>query len=134
MPILNLKLSGPEDVSLSKKLAEELTKSVVEILHKKYELISIIISFHDEAHWWINNESLSDLNAKSFHLEIKITDSTNLKNEKSALIHKVHKIMSTHLVNIHPISYTAITEMSADSFGYDGSTTEYKYIQSIFSS
>jgi 4-oxalocrotonate tautomerase len=72
--------------------------------------------------------SLAELEAKSFHLNIKISDSTKLKGDKAKYIDAIHSALTFLLGSIHPVSYTAIHEMKADAYGYEGLTIEYKYI------
>ncbi len=52
--------------------------------------------------------------SKGCYLNIEISDSTNLKQDKAAYIDEVHKALSLQLGEIHPVSYTAIQEMKAD--------------------
>ena len=72
--------------------------------------------------------SLAKLWMKSLHLVIRISDSTNLKSEKAIYINAIHQYLTRQLGSIHPVSYTAIYEIKADACGYEGQTSEYKYI------
>jgi len=128
MPVINLKVSGKEDAALAKELAIIISNLTKEVLNKKPEVTVVNVSFSPEELWFINSQSLSELNAKSFHLTIKISDSTNLKDDKARYIEAVHQALDKHLGAIHPVSYTAIEEMKADAYGYDGLTIEYKWI------
>jgi 4-oxalocrotonate tautomerase len=128
MPIINLKVSGNENPAVAQKLAREITRLTETVLNKKPELTVITISFLPDHMWFVNSVSLAELKTKSFHLEIKITDSTNLKTDKARYIASVHHCLSDLLVVIHPVSYTAIHEMKADGYGYEGRTIEYQYI------
>ena len=128
MPVINLKVSGKEDPALAKELAIIISNLTKEVLSKKPEVTVVNVSFSPEELWFINSQSLSELNAKSFHLTIKISDSTNLKDDKARYIDAVHQALDKRLGTIHPVSYTAIEEMKADAYGYDGLTIEYKWI------
>lgn len=128
MPFIDLKLSGPENPVLAQSLVREMGRLTKDLLNKKPELTAVTVSFVPEHLWFINAVSLTDLKSRSFHLEIKITDSTNVKAEKGKYIAAVHHALSTFLEPIHPVSYTAIHEMKADAYGYEGQTIEYKYI------
>lgn len=129
MPSIQLMISGEEDHALAKKLAKEITRLTKELLGKKPELTAVIVSFLPQHLWFIDSVSLDELKTKSFHLHIKVTDSTNIKIDKANYIAAVHHSLTEILGTIHPVSYTAIQEMKADSYGYEGSTLEYKYIQ-----
>ncbi|KFF02775.1 tautomerase family protein [Chryseobacterium luteum] len=128
MPIINLKVSGNEDPSLAKELAKNISNLTKDVLNKRPEVTVVTISFIPDYLWFINSESLAELKQKSFHLTIKISDSTNLKDDKSKYIDTIHKLLKSSLGDIHPVSYTAIEEMKADAYGYEGLTIEYKII------
>jgi 4-oxalocrotonate tautomerase len=128
MPIIELKVSGQEDPALAQQLVTEISRLTKEVLKKKPEGTVVTVSFVPDYLWFVNSVSLAELNTKSFHLHIKISDSTNLKVDKADYIAAVHKSLSSLLGGVHPVSYTAIQEMKADAYGYEGSTIEYKYI------
>ncbi|WP_158796655.1 4-oxalocrotonate tautomerase [Pedobacter sp. L105] len=128
MPIIELKVSGQEDAALAKKLAKEIGRLTKDVLGKKPEVTVVTISFLPDHLWFVDSQSLAELKTKSFHLTIKISDSTNLKIDKANYIDSVHKSLAAILGTIHPVSYTAIQEMKADAYGYNGLTIEHKYI------
>ena len=128
MPIINLKVSGQEDPTLAQQLAIEISRLTKEVLKKKREVTVVTISFVPDYLWFINSVTLAELKTKSFHLTIKISDSTNLKIDKADYIEAVHKSLTALLGSIHPVSYTSIQEMKADAYGYEGLTIEFKYI------
>ena len=128
MPIIDLKVSGQEDPALAQQLVTEISRLTKEVLKKKPEVTVVTVSFVPDHVWFVNSVSLAELKTRSFHLDIKISDSTNLKVDKADYIEAVHKSLSSLLGNVHPVSYTAIQEMKADAYGYEGLTIEYKYI------
>ncbi|MCP2029503.1 4-oxalocrotonate tautomerase [Flavobacterium sp. HSC-32F16] len=128
MPVIHLKLSGEQDNSLAKELALTISNLTKEVLNKKPEVTVVTISFIANDLWFINSESLTELKTNSFHLTVKISDSTNLKDDKAKYIDAVHHALASRLGTMHPVSYTAIEEMKADAYGYDGLTIEYKWI------
>lgn len=130
MPILNLKISGKEDSELAQYVANRLTNITAEELNKKPEVIAITIAFIEEKNWFVNRESLEKQGKKSFYLDIKITDSTNLKQEKENYIKAVFGLMEETLENLHEESYVYVEEVHADAYGYGGKTQEYRYIKS----
>jgi 4-oxalocrotonate tautomerase len=128
MPIINLKVSGQEDPALAKELSKEISNLTRDVLNKKPEVTVVTVSFIPDDYWFVNSVSLAELKTRSFHLDIKFSDSTNLKIDKANYIDAVHSLLKNLLGSIHPVSYTAIQEMSADAYGYEGLTIEYKYI------
>lgn len=128
MPFINLQVSGEENPVLAKELATVISQLTKDVLNKRSEVTVVNVSFISDELWFVNSESLAELKTKSFHLNVKISDSTNLKVDKASYIEAVHHSLTTILGNIHPVSYTAIQEMKADAYGYEGLTIEYKYI------
>jgi 4-oxalocrotonate tautomerase len=128
MPFINLTVSGEEDPALAKELVETIGGLTKDVLNKKPEITVITVTFIPDHLWFVNSESLAELKMKSFYLNIKISDSTNLKTDKSKYIEAVHRALNLQLDPMHPVSYTAIEEMKADAYGYEGLTIEYKII------
>ena len=79
MPIINLKVSGQEDPALAKKLVKVISDITKDVLNKRPEVTVVIVSFVPDNLWFVNSVSLAELKTSSFHLNIKISDSTNLK-------------------------------------------------------
>lgn len=128
MPFINLTVSGEENPALAKELVETIGGLTKDVLNKKPEITVITVTFIPDHLWFVNSESLAELKMKSFYLNIKISDSTNLKTDKSKYIEAVHRALNLQLDPMHPVSYTAIEEMKADAYGYEGLTIEYKII------
>jgi 4-oxalocrotonate tautomerase len=128
MPIIDLKVSGAESPALAQQLVTEISRLTKEVLKKKPEVTVVTVSFVPDYLWFVNAVSLAELKTRSFHLNIKISDSTNLKVDKADYIEAVHKSLGSLLGSVHPVSYTAIQEMKSDAYGYEGLTIEYKYI------
>lgn len=128
MPVINLKLSGQQDPALAKQIVLEISRLTKEVLNKKPELTVVIVEFVPDYLWYVDSVPLADLDTRSFQLTIRITDSTNLKGEKATYIHAVHASLTSLLETLHPVSYTAIHDMKADGYGYDGLTIEYTYV------
>lgn len=128
MPIIELKLSGQENPALAQQIATQISSLTKDILKKRPEVTVVTVSFVPDHLWFINSVSLAELNTRSFHLNVKISDSTNLKVDKSNYIKAVHQSLDEILRGIHPVSYTSIQETKADAYGYEGLTIEYKII------
>lgn len=130
MPILNLKISGQESPELTQTIVEKLTELTGLHLKKIPEVTAITLIYIAESNWFVNKRSLKDRDLKSFYLDIKVTESTNLKGEKEAFIKSVFELMEKLLGNLHTESYVYIEEVKADSYGFGGLTQEYRYIKS----
>lgn len=130
MPIINLKISK----NLEEDQIQSVINSVTELTHthlkKKKELTAINYTFIPQNNWFVNAESLETLQQHSFYLDIKVTDGTNSKDEKSAYIKALFDFFESVLQNIHNESYVYIEEVKGDAYGYAGKTQEYRYIKS----
>lgn len=128
MPIINLKISLPKGAKNLQLIANELTHLTEKILKKKPEVIAITISSVDAENWFINKMSLKQLNQNSFYLDIKVTDGTNSKDEKSEFVKAAFNFMNSILQNLHTESYVYVEEVKADAYGFGSLTQEYRYI------
>ena len=128
MPIINLKISLPKGAKNLQLIANELTHLTEKILKKKPEVIAITISSVDAENWFINKTSLKQLNQNSFYLDIKVTDGTNSKDEKSEFVKAAFNFMNSILQNLHTESYVYVEEVKADAYGFGSLTQEYRYI------
>lgn len=128
MPIIDLKLSGNEDSKLAGEVVKAIHQLTQTILNKRPEVTAVMVTFIPTTLWFINQQSLAELRQNSYHLTIKITDSTNVKADKSRYIKAVHETLEQQLKKLHAVSYTAIEEMKADAYGYEGKTIEFKFI------
>ena len=133
MPVIHLEVSGDKNPALAKELVKIISTLTKDILNKRPEVTVVTVAFVPDDLWFVNSVSLAELRKKSFHLTIKISDSTNLKDDKSKYIEAVHHTLETLLGDLHPVSYTAIEEMKADAYGYEGLTIEYKIINNKIS-
>lgn len=71
MPIIDLKVSGPENPAVAQQLVTEISRLTKEVLKKKPEVTVITVSFVPDYLWFVNSVSLAELKTKSFHLHIK---------------------------------------------------------------
>ena len=129
MPYLKLKLSAPESVETTEKIAVVLTELTADILKKKRELTAVEIEFISPQRWFIGGVSLQEQNATSFYLDIKVTEGTNTKDEKARYVGQVFSSIETIVGPLATTSYVVIEEVNADAWGYQGQTQEFRYIK-----
>ncbi len=127
MPILNVKVSGTASAERSQKIANMLSKHTQEILNKNPELISIAISYIDPLHWIVGGKTLAAQKKSSVYVDIKVTDETNTKSEKSEYIKAVFTGFEDLLGDLHHESYIYVEDVRASAYGYGGRTQEYRY-------
>lgn len=128
MPYLNVKILGAAVNETTNKVAAFLTELTAEELGKKKALISIAIEYVPPNQWFIGGAPLSR-GLATFFLEIKVTEGTNIKNEKGNYIKKIFAAFESILGKLNSASYIVIQEVRADSWGYEGATQEFRYIR-----
>lgn len=129
MPHLQIQLSGSVDLDLAARVAREVTRLTAEILRKDPNLVAITVDFVDPARWFIAGESLAAGGARSFFLEISITDETNLKAEKARYHAAIFAAMRELLGEVDERSYLYLVDARAAAYGFGGITQESRYAQ-----
>lgn len=130
MPYLNVKASIPESAESAEKIVAVLMKHTSEVLGKKPEVTSIEIDFIAPDKWFVGGVRVSDQDAATFYLDIKVTDGTNTKVEKAKYVKNVFADLDSLFGPITPASYIVIHDVRADSWGFEGRTQEHRFIQS----
>jgi 4-oxalocrotonate tautomerase len=130
MPYLNVRIAKQGSVDIAEQIVAILMKHTSEVLGKKPDVTSIDINFVSPSLWYVGGEALATKNEITFYLDIKVTDGTNTKQEKAEYIQKVFADFESLLGRITPASYIVIHDVSADSWGFEGKTQEYRFIQS----
>jgi len=128
MPFIHVKISGERDVALAAQAAERITAATREHLRKDPALTAVAVEFVAPELWFIANASLAAQRARSFYLNISITDETNTKDEKSAYIAAIYAAMGELLGGVHEKSYVLIAHPSGAAYGYGGITQEERYV------
>ena len=129
MPYLNVKLAASESAANEEKLAAALSGLTASILGKKQELTSIAIEYVVPEKWFVGGKSVSAQDTVTFYFEIKVTEGTNTKDEKSRYVHEVFATFEDIYGKIDVASYIVIHDVSADSWGFQGQTQEFRYIE-----
>lgn len=128
MPYLRVRITGSNKEITDSAIAEELTNLAVAKLGKAAKDAAVDIHRSDPAQWFIGGESLQSLDQTSFFVEIKITKSTNTRDQKAAFVRAVFEQMSAWFKNISKTSYVVVQDISSDSWGFGGKTQEYRYM------
>lgn len=129
MPILNVKLSATLSPDRSARVAAALTDLTVEILKKKRELTAVALGHVSPAEWFIAGVTVETHAMNTFHLDIKVTEGTNTKDEKALFISRVFAAMEDIMGPLAPASYVVVQEVRGDAWGYQGQTQEFRYIK-----
>jgi 4-oxalocrotonate tautomerase len=130
MPYLNVKISMPESSEVADKIVGILMQHTSEILGKKSNVTSVEVDFIAPNKWFVGGVRVSDQQAVTFYLDIKVTDGTNTKAEKAKYVSSVFADFESILGSITLASYIVIHDVRADSWRFQGRTQEYRFIQS----
>ena len=125
MPYINLKLNVQKSDELREKIINIVLENTTTILNKKADVTSVLVEFVPQNSW-----SVGGKDCITFYLDIKITKGTNTKEQKAKYIKKCYKDFQELLGEITSASYIVIDEVDGDSWGFEGLTQEYRYIQS----
>ncbi len=128
MPYLNVKLSVAPSAELAKRVAETLATHTAEILGKKPEVTAIAVEFVEPAQWFVGGRPVDARSTTTFYLDVKITEGTNTKAEKTHYIARVFEDMQSAIGPLTPASYIVIDDVRADAWGFEGKTQEYRFI------
>ncbi len=129
MPYLNVRISMNESPDTAEKIVSVLMNRTAGLLGKKPEVTSIAIDFVSPELWFVGGSRVSEQDAVTFYLDIKVTDGTNTKEEKARYVARVFSDFESILGSIAPASYIVIHDVRADSWGFQGKTQEYRFIQ-----
>ena len=129
MPYLNVRVTMQESASVTDKIVSTLMKHTADLLGKKPEVTSIAVDFVSPELWFVGGSRVSAQDAVTFYLDIKVTDGTNTKAEKAKYVKEVFTDFEAILGPITPASYIVIHDVRADSWGFQGKTQEYRFIQ-----
>ena len=129
MPYLNVRIATNESPEIADKIVSTLMKHTTEVLGKKPEVTSIDINFVSPASWFVGGVAVGHKNEATFYLDVKITSGTNTKQEKAEYIKNVFSDIEYILGKIAAASYIVIHDLGADSWGFEGKTQEYRFIQ-----
>ncbi|WP_076637191.1 tautomerase family protein [Lactiplantibacillus plantarum] len=128
MPYLRVRIATLDNKVPASEIAQKLTSLTVSDLNKVTDVDAVDLQYVDPQTWFIGGKSLTELNETSFFIEIKITESTNSRDQKARYIKDVFNAMSKWFENISTASYVVLQDVAADSWGYGGKTQEYRYI------
>jgi 4-oxalocrotonate tautomerase len=129
MPIIQMKYSTPQrHEPLEVKVAAKVSALSAEFLGKDPAVTAVIVEEIPAHQWFCGGRSLAEQGLASFWLDIKITDSTNTKDEKANFIAHTFSAMQSILGALHHESYVHVHDVRADAYGFGGLTQEQRYV------
>jgi 4-oxalocrotonate tautomerase len=126
MPFVRITVSGPtlapNQVSL---LQVEMTELMASVLGKRADLTSVLVEQAASAGWAIGGTPAK----VAVHVDATITAGTNSAEEKARFIENTMRLLKSVLGSeLHPATYVVVTEVPANSWGYDGRTQENRLL------
>jgi 4-oxalocrotonate tautomerase len=122
MPFIRITAAGStlalEHVS---RLQTEMTELMASVLGKKANLTSVLVEQPAVAGWAIGRAPAR----VAVHVDATITAGTNSPEEKALFIEQTMRLLkSVFGSELSPATYVVLTEVPAQSWGYDGRTQE----------
>ena len=126
MPFVRMTVSGPAlaptQVSL---LHREMTELMASILGKRSDLTSVLVEQPAMAGWAIGGMSVG----VAAHVDATITAGTNSPEQKARFIDNTMTLLRSVLgPGLHSATYVVVTEVAANTWGYDGRTQESRLL------
>jgi 4-oxalocrotonate tautomerase len=127
MPMITLQLSGEPDDVLTHRLAEVVTRLTAEALGKDPKVTAIAVEWLPRRRWFIAGRTTEALGRPGFFLEVRVTEGTNMKDEKARYVREAFAAIDGLLGGADPESYVHVNEVKGDAYGYGGRTQERRY-------
>jgi 4-oxalocrotonate tautomerase len=129
MPFIRVTAVGPtlaaEQVS---RLGSGITALMEGVLRKKAPVVSVLVEQPVAAGWFIGGEAAQI----AVHVDATITAGTNSAEEKADFIDKMMKLLRAVISpELSIATYIVISEISAQSWGYDGRTQESRRLAAL---
>jgi 4-oxalocrotonate tautomerase len=134
MPLIQVKYATPradhaKRQELSAGIAAKASALAAQVLHKDPKVTAVVVENVPADQWFCGGRSLADQQLASFWLDIKITDSTNTKEEKAAFVARAFADMGTILGRLHEESYVLVHDVHGYAYGFAGVTQEQRYVE-----
>ena len=129
MPLIQVKYSVPQrHKSVDAQVAAKVSALSAEFLGKDPAVTAVIVEEVPADRWFCGGRSLAEQGLASFWLDIRVTDSTNTKDEKASFIAHAFSAMQSILGPLHEESYVHVEDVHAYAYGFGGLTQERRYI------
>jgi 4-oxalocrotonate tautomerase len=129
MPLIQVKYATPKGAEQNLAIAAKASALAAEHLHKDPQVTAVIAERVPAENWFCAGRSLAEQDLASFWLDIKITDSTNTKDEKATFIARTFEAMQAILGRLHEESYVLVHDVHGYAYGFGGQTQEQRYVE-----
>ncbi len=127
MPMITLQVSGEPDDVVTHRLAEVVTRLTAEVLGKDPKVTALAVEWIPRRRWFVAGRTTEATGRPAFFLEVRITEGTNVKDEKARYVREAFAAIDGLLGGADPESYVHVNEVKGDAYGYGGRTQERRY-------
>ena len=122
MPFIRVTALGPAlTASQVSQLNVEVTGLMESVSGKVAELTSVLVEQQEAARWTIGGIAIP----VAVHVDATVTAGTNTPEQKALFIERTMTLLkSVFGSTLNPETYVVVTEVPANSWGYDGRTQE----------
>lgn len=124
MPYIEVHLHPAPSDAQAKTLANGITDAMVNIMHKRREVTAVHISGATPMLWHIGGSTITGPTA---YVDVKITEGSNSREEKAALIAHLNGLLQQTLGDLAEASYIVIHELPGTNWGYAGCTQAERF-------
>jgi 4-oxalocrotonate tautomerase len=125
MPFISIKTTGrPLAAPDIQALQQETTRLMAEVMGKQPEVTAVLVEPAPAAAWSVGGRSLAETGGVTAHVDIKITQGTNMPEQKAAMLAETRRMLERVLPGLHPVCYVVIDEVPATDWGYGGISQE----------
>jgi 4-oxalocrotonate tautomerase len=117
MPFAELRIQPLPNERQAAFITGAVTDALEAVAGKRREVTAVRVDAGAAARWTIGGEMCGGTTA---YVDVKITQGTNSRAEKAALIARLHRILEDTLGELAEASYIVIHELPAESWGYAG--------------
>jgi len=129
MPMITIRYATPRGRSVRKAdIVATVARLEQSLLHKDPKVTAMLIEEAAPEDWFIAGRSLADTGKSAFWLDIRVTDGTNTKDEKSAFVAAAFETFGKLLGPLEEECYVHVDDVRGDAYGYGGLTQERRYI------
>jgi 4-oxalocrotonate tautomerase len=129
MPFIHVRYSNLGERDLRQPIAAFITEATAKVLRKKPEVSAVVVEQVPADQWFIGGKSLAEHRKATFFVEVRVTQGTNLKEEKTAYLREVFRGMESLLGPVHPESYIHVNAVEGDAYGYGGVSQEARWVR-----
>lgn len=122
MPFIRVTALGPALTAAQiARLNTKVTGLMESVLGKVAELTSVLVEQPEAARWTIGGIATP----VAVHVDATVTAGTNTPEQKAIFVERVMTLLkSVFGQSLNPATYVVVTEVAANSWGYDGRTQE----------